>query len=218
MGIARRHFLASRVRGSSDKAARALLLALLAVLACQSRPSASPSLSGFETATNKEELSRWIGRRAERCFFSRPGFEMCVWVVGSRLPGWAALSASVGTDNRVHVLCELLVSRAPRNPDSCEVVALGRREIRVHPAHARAALARARTVTALSRLVGDAPRQCWRVSEPMRRCRWRASNRVPGYPMLSALAHTDRQVDLDCWIPIGGSDRAPGSCSVSRVR
>jgi len=97
------------------------------------------------------------------------------------------------------------------------VIALGRQEIRVDPARARVDLERARTVASISRLVGDVPRQCRRVSEPMRRCRWRASNRAPGYPMLSALAHTDRQVDLDCWIPIDGSERAPRSCRVSPV-
>jgi hypothetical protein len=195
-----------------------LALGLLVVLACQSSPSAPPSLSGFEAATNKEELSRWIGRRAERCFFSRPGWEVCVWVVGNRLPGWVALSASVGSDNRLHVLCELQVSRAPRGPDSCDVIALGRQEIRVDPARARAALERARTVAAISRLVGDAPRQCRRISEGMRRCTWHASNVIPGYPTLSALAYTDRRVDLVCRIPIDGGERAPRSCEAAQAR
>src|SRR5262245_46817524 len=103
----------------------ALLVAIL--LGCESPPYApDPNaqarvdfrLSGYET---KQALSEFVGTSPALCIQSSATAELCEWQASSRLPGWQSLAASINTDDRVNLICELPLSGAGRAPDSCSV-------------------------------------------------------------------------------------------------
>ena len=74
-------------------------------------------------------------------------------------------------------------------------------------------LDQARDLASLSRLVGTTP-QCSELGD-MAVCSWEVTNRMPGYKILKPLAGTRGRVFLVCELPVDGSGRAYGSCTVS---
>jgi hypothetical protein len=83
-------------------------------------------------------------------------------------------------------------------------------------AHAR--IAAARTLVALSRLVGAAPDQC--VPSPLdpgrQVCLWRATSQTQGHGTLavSVLAPLQKKVRMSCELPLDGGPRDADSCFV----
>lgn len=208
----------------------ALLALSLGLSACQSVPTPGPPIEGFYGSRTKGELSDWIGRAPARCLANRPGTDLCVWVVGNRFESWRTLAASVETGRQVNVLCEIPVPEDSDARDACAVYP--RESQRFDPATARVTgtadvaapapadrettarrvLNGARTMRALSDLVGDVPGSCHEISSTEQRCSWRLSKRSRGFDLVAAAVGTKRHVRLTCRLPADGGDRAFGSC------
>ena len=77
-----------------------------------------------------------------------------------------------------------------------------------------AALAHARTLGALNRLIGQSPDGCNLHSDGHYTCMWRASRATYGHALLAATIDTDSKVHLTCQLPEDGSDRHRDSCNV----
>ena len=77
------------------------------------------------------------------------------------------------------------------------------------------ALANARTLVELSRLVGVVPERCQSTSDTSRVCSWQINNRMPGYPLLATLVGTTELVFMICELPLNDLERAPSSCTLS---
>jgi hypothetical protein len=208
----------------------ALLALSLGLAACQSVPTPGPPIEGFYASRTKADLSAWIGRAPERCLANGPGKELCGWVIGKRYESWRTLAASVETGRQVNVVCEVPV---PEDSDARKACAVHPRESQPfdptgvpapsntdvaapppadHQSTARRALDSARTMRALSDLVGDVPNSCDEISATERRCSWRLSNRTRGFELVAAAVGTRKRVRLTCGLPADGSDRTLGSC------
>lgn len=169
-------------------------------------------------------------------------------LLGKPDAGFLGLPGIGGGDDEVSLLCELPKDGSARARDSCSVhprrsnrdewdVPTGstsstralRTWDRMKPTDLRAARARveqqakariaaARTLVALSRLVGAAPDQC--VPSPLaperQVCLWRATNETEGHGTLavSVLAPMQKKMRMSCELPLDGSPRAPDSCFV----
>jgi hypothetical protein len=188
----------------------------------------------------RAELDAFLGQPPALCVASDAGLELCEWRLSSRDPAWTSLAASIGTDSRVNVLCEIPGGGAARAPGSCSVhprrsarrgweipnlvVRKGSNQSRADRRAARerlvrraeAMLAEAETLVELSRLVGAAPDQCRGLESGTRSCLWRATSRTEGHGMLAAsiLAPQRKKVRLECRLPAGGAPRGAGSCKV----
>lgn len=160
----------------------------------------------------------------------------------------AGLLERSGGGDSVSLLCELPRSGSARSRDSCSVhprrsdrdrwdVPTGsmsstratRTWDRMKPTDLRAArervaseanarIAAARTLVALSRLVGAAPDQC--VPSPLdpgrQVCLWRATSQTQGHGTLavSVLAPLQKKVRMSCELPLDGGPRDADSCFV----
>jgi hypothetical protein len=182
---------------------------------CASAPVLS--ISEFENARTKGELTRFMGTYAGRCLPTRPGFQLCKWEVGDRYQSWETLARAIGTSRRVTVICELPSDGGPRGPDSCGIYARESHDYSGGREQALRALEEARTLAALSSLVGDLPHSCREEVPGTRTCIWRVSNREAGYGLLAAAADANGQLRLVCEIPVDGGPRAAGSCRAAPI-
>jgi hypothetical protein len=77
------------------------------------------------------------------------------------------------------------------------------------------ALANAKTLVELSRLVGVVPERCQSTSDTSIVCSWQINKRMPGYSVLATLVGTTNLVFMICELPVNNLERAPGSCTLS---
>jgi len=221
---------------------RVLLVAIL--LGCKSPPyEPDPNaqarvdlrLAGYQT---KQALSEFVGATPALCIQSSATDELCEWQAGDRLPGWEALAASINTDERVNLICNLPLSGAPRASDSCSVHprrsnryswkvptaapsknAGGQRESAAEVRRFyRELVARwmsdADTLVRLSRLMGAIPNECRPGSPGEQICLWRTTNHTFGQGTLVIWigASKRKKIRLQCIVPTDGSARQPNSC------
>jgi hypothetical protein len=85
-------------------------------------------------------------------------------------------------------------------------------------AGARAALAEARTKDALSDFAGLPPALCIGSSATHELCEWRLLHSASGWASLARWSDTEDALNLLCELPLDGSPRRPGSCSVHSRR
>jgi len=78
-----------------------------------------------------------------------------------------------------------------------------------------AALAAARTLLDLTRLVGVVPDACEALTPESRVCSWEITNRMPGYALLAPIVDTSHRVYLICELPADNSERKDDSCTLS---
>jgi hypothetical protein len=67
---------------------------------------------------------------------------------------------------------------------------------------------------ALNGFVGDFPELCIQDTESTELCQWQASDRSPGWRDMARAIGTRDRVNLICELPLSGSPRAKGSCSI----
>ena len=85
---------------------------------------------------------------------------------------------------------------------------------REHEARIRALL-NAKTLFALSRLVGAAPDRCQSAGRTLEVCSWEVHNKLPGYDLLAKLVRTTKRVFMVCELPSDNSERVLGSCTLN---
>jgi len=217
--------------------ARRALAALLLAAPTAARAQDADALAAQRTRAG---LEAFLGAPAAHCVTDAGGLELCEWALGNRDAAWKTLARSIDTDSRINVLCELPPDRAARARGSCSVHARRsdqhdwtipnlrptknsggsvseRRAARERLIQrANAALAQARTLLELSRLVGAAPDECVTSQPGVRSCLWRATSRTQGHGLLAATiqAPSRKKLRLECRLPADGGPRETGSCQV----
>jgi hypothetical protein len=187
----------------------------------------------------KDDLRRFAGRPPSNCVISTQTTELCEWQLGNRHAGWASLAEAIDTDDQVNLICDLPRDGGPRARGSCTAhprrsnrgqfpipasSGVKRSTAEESPSQARAryrrltnqALARARTLPQLARLMGAIPNECLPNPGDSQVCLWRTTNRTYGHGTLamSIGAPKRKRVRMQCRLPTDGSERAPDSCFV----
>ncbi|MDJ0849817.1 MAG: hypothetical protein QNK04_15715 [Myxococcota bacterium] len=168
-------------------------------------------------------VERLAGGKAERCLYAGPGRELCRWEIEGRLVDPSGPQPIQDPETGPIILvCELPSDGSQAQQGTCFV---GSRPFvsTLPPVSAASdaaervrlaaeALDAARDVTALSRLVGDAPDAC-RTRWGGQMCVWRLEAGMPGSARLAALADGEGQKELRCLLPLA-DPRPDGSCAV----
>jgi hypothetical protein len=195
----------------------------IGLAACAStRAPVSSSASLLDPSRTKAELISQLSMPPERCVHSRPGYEICGWILSAKSPSWRPLADAASTNYKLNVLCELpTAAGVQRQLDSCGVyprIALPyeqARSVSERKLEATQSLASALTLFELSQLVGSAPEECWKRSATHQRCTWLVSDQTPGHALIAAVIGEERRVRLLCFVSYDGEARSPGSCRVT---
>ncbi len=190
-------------------------------------------------AADGDSLTRAMGRPAMRCYPVGSSWELCEWRLSPSDPGWHELASVMGTRDRVSVLCVLPSNGSPRDPQSCtahvrrsnrdrwkvqrragENRADKRRSVLYETKHhyrevAIAMLDEARTLIALSRLLGEVPSVCIANRSELN-CLWRTTSHTWGHGTLATAADVSsrKKLRFECALPIDGGLRALDSCRI----
>lgn len=182
--------------------------------------------------TTLPQLNDHLGEGPRTCIEYAPGRQLCEWIIDNRSPAWRETAQAIATLDRVGIVCELPTSDAPRERDSCTVHQRrsnrdrwhvpvrekGRSQLREEMrTKAQALLDEARTLPAMSRLMGAAPTYCFATPPRAQTCEWRADSHVYGHGMLAASRKElmRKKMRLRCEFPLDGSARGPGTCEAS---
>ena len=185
------------------------------------------------TAITEARVSTFAGREPDRCVHAAEGRKLCTWRLSGRLTG-PDLPEHVRPG--VRLVCELPTASAEPVPGTCVAHLADARPPEGNSAAQRlppvggappdhaldaksgamARLARGENVSELSHLVGDAPEQC-RTGGGVQTCTWPISPSSAGYELFSAMASAEGALSLTCILPLDGSTRTPGSCSIAHV-
>ena len=183
------------------------------------------------TGATRTKVQRMLGTPPLRCTSSGPERSLCTWRVEPGEQAHALLAAGRGLKRPIHVVC---VFRAPRQtgPSRCtshRAIPLraiagagdgdGDGDGELDPSQdrlARRALHTARTLEALSRLLGAGPNDCRQRNERDWVCYWRADPNDPGYATLGVLVDAAGPARLICLLPMDGSARGEDSCRITR--
>ena len=188
-----------------------------------------------------EEINLFMDFEPMGCAPTSERRQICTWEGGASDESWKLLAPTLPSEEPISLVCELPLDGSPRTGDSCSVhprrsnrnhwrisappsdrkyrTAKARRETRAEreklQIEAQAILEGARTVLALSRLVGQGPDEC-AVEAGRRRCLWRADRSSHGHGTLATviLASLSKKVRLECWFPADGGPRKLESCTV----
>lgn len=197
------------------------LLAMGVLIATAGRGEPLPRASTAAGAT-LATVERLAGGGPERCVYAAPGRELCRWEIEGRLvePRGAEPAAT-----RLVLVCELPAEggQEPAAAGSCFIgtlagdawlppVSAGPDVSERARQAATRALAAARDVTSLSRLVGDAPETCQTLWGGQL-CRWGLRLERLASPDLALLTEGQGDKELRCLLPLAGG-RADGSCAV----
>lgn len=201
--------------------------AIVFVVLANASPEAGDA--GPDTWASEAELELLAGAEADRCVHAGPGRKLCSWSLSGRLlrPGGTPAEERAEV---VSLICELPVKVDGAAQGPCRTHARGDRTAEAatsdlpHVSSRGPALDReevwrelseARTVTALSHLMGAVPNACsLRLQSDYQRCEWRLTE---GQGPLAALAPAEGAGVLRCALPLDGSDRDPTSCGVVRL-
>ena len=221
---------APRTRGRRTQLAAAALAVAITVACATENPRLGVRADAISGFTTQVQLNEGLGSGPRRCVRSRAGHQLCGWIVTNRSAIWEPLAEELDTPRRINVLCELPDDGSPRAADACTAyarVATSSARMRaflsgepepedgnVSGADAQRALDDARTVVALSRLVGDIPGQCLPVDPRTQRCEWALNNQSPGFRLVAATLDTKKAVVLTCELPADGTDRSDDGCTV----
>lgn len=187
--------------------------------------------------TTKDQLSNHLGKLPELCARVAAGRGICTWSLGNRDPAWSALAASLPTDDRINVVCELATPGGGLAAGDCSIhprrsnrygwkpnrgnkkqrkKSMGElnRERREGRERATAILAAAGTALELSRVVGQGPSQCAE-ADAGRRCVWYATSHTWGHGTLMMAIDADphEKVWMACVLPESGP-RSPEACAI----
>jgi hypothetical protein len=186
----------------------------------------------------QEQLVMFAGKAPESCVSSRTGFELCEWWLAKADVGWKPLAEALETRYRISLICELPIDGSARGDFSCgaypqvsnrdswkvSTTERGRRRKasditreRDHNLHrALEQLSSARSLAALSSLVGAIPDECSVVGNGLRLCLWRTTSRTWGHGTLATTigASYGKKVRMDCYLPEDGRPREPDTCHV----
>lgn len=190
-------------------------LLAMGVLLARAAHGEPPAFTDLAQGATRTHVSDFAGSEPERCAHAGPGREVCTWRIEGSLvePG-----GHHAAGDSVDLVCELPVHAAGDGVGSCFV--RGRRESAkpaLPPVGAaaddvvleRGRLDAARTLFELSRLVGTAPAECLtRYNAQL--CRWPLDRAL----RLSALAESEGEPELRCWLPLDGRRRPVESCQV----
>jgi hypothetical protein len=228
------------MNGPSAPRTWSALAALAAILLGAPAGAGAQDADVLAAQRTRVELDAFLGRPAARCIASSAGLELCEWQLGNRDAAWRPLARSIDTDSRINVLCEIPADGAARAPGSCWLYprrsdhgpwtipnlqptkssggsVADRRAARERLVRrAEAALAQARTLLEISRLIGAAPDACVPAEPGARTCLWRATSRTWGHGMLAATIEAPRRkkLRLECRLPADGGPRGADSCKV----
>jgi hypothetical protein len=185
-------------------------------------------------AVNREAIDAFAGRAGDRCFPSATGHELCQWSLGNRDAGWRSLARAIQTRDRIVLLCELPTSGDARAAQSCSAhprrsnrdefsvpsrggfggrPATPASEIQKVRDRNQRQVARwigeARTLVAMSRLMGALPDRCTPTRGSYQDCRWRASSRTYGQGTLATWIEVSprKRIRFDCTFPLSGAGR-----------
>lgn len=188
--------------------------------------------------TTRTQLDAFAGKAPERCLSSMTGFELCEWWLAKADAGWKPLAQALETRYQLALICELPIDGSARGDFSCgayprdsnrdswkvSTTERGRRrkasEItreRDHNLHrALEQLSSARTLAALSSMVGAIPDECSVVGSGLRLCLWRTTALTWGHGTLATTigASYGKKVRMDCYLPEDGRLRDPDTCHV----
>jgi|GEM_PF-2668578 len=189
---------------------------------------------------DRDSLSRAFGRSTTRCFGVGSSWELCEWQLSRSDSGWHELASVMGVRDRISVLCVLPTNGNPRDPQSCTAhvrrsnrdrwrvsrpVGHLRRDHRPrsnlyetrerYRDIATGMLDDARTLIALSRLLGQTPSSCVAKGAQLD-CLWRATSQTWGHGTLATAAgFSDRKkLRLACRLPADGGLRGRNSCQI----
>lgn len=196
-----------------------------------------PVLAPYHTEL---DLIEFTGGIPDHCVEAPGALDICSWWLSKQNKGWRPLAQTLGTGDRLNLICALPTDETPRAEDSCSVhsqrsnrgylharleTPKGSGRPRVYNTaagpklvdQAQKLLAASRTALELSTLVGDAPTRC-RIKKTRAYCSWLAHNGTYGHGTLALIAmrtETDfsDKIRLTCMLPADGSPRAEGSCT-----
>jgi hypothetical protein len=178
-------------------------------------------LAAVAAGAHRAELVRLAGGEPEGCVYAGPNRELCRWRIEGNVVG--ALDSPAG---EVNLVCELPLTPDLEGAGDCfvgprsledELPPVGAPGDDGWPAPSGAsALAAARTVTDLSRLVGDGPDGCQTVYAGQL-CRWRLATGSPGHARLGGIVPGLGDKELRCMLPLEGDDRPQHSCVVVEI-
>lgn len=190
---------------------RRLLLALVTVAvlgeaSCTNpTPPGAPAAADVLAAKTRGEMLRTTTLEPTRCTWSRPGFEVCAWLLGDRNAAWYALADSIDTRARVVLICEFPTNGGARERDcvvhpaaSPPTTGNSPKRVRLTRADAQARLDAATTVWAVSDLVGDAPARCSEIDADAQFCVWELTQRTHGFGSLLPLLDERARLQLSC--------------------
>jgi len=186
----------------------------------------------------KDQLSKHLGTSPFLCAPVGAEREICTWKLGNRDPAWSALAASLPTEDRINVVCELATSGGELSAEDCSIhprrsnrygwkpnrgskkqrmksTSQLKREKRERRERATAMLAEAGTALELSRLVGQGPDGCIEGDAALRRCVWYATSHTWGHGTLMMVidGSVHDKVRMTCELPAAGS-RGPETCDI----
>jgi hypothetical protein len=181
----------------------------------------------FGISGSKAEVIAFAGGPPERCMYSGPDREICTWKLEGTLiqPGEIAADPETG----VNLVCELPLGAGAEGNSDCAAhgrempphlppVSAAPDFVETFPAVPVAELANALTLGAISHRIGDAPDTCL-TGQGRQTCSWRVSSVTAGREISgSVAAFRSDAYQLRCQLPIDGSERAAGSCTVSPLR
>jgi len=196
----------------------------MGVLLAGASNSAPASLDSLREGATRDDVMRLAGTSPQRCVYSGPDRELCRWEIEGQLvtPG-----SQAGAGRVVALVCDLPTQASDTPSGQCfarpaassdgalpAVSSAGENTERAR--RAAAALAEARTVVDLSRLVGDAPDAChtrWGGQV----CSWSLDAGDAGAQDLASLTQGVGAKQLRCLLPLDSAQRKPESCVVVEV-
>lgn len=216
----------------------ALLAALLAALfACRStlppERAARPASGLLDGLSTRAELTDWLGQPPHACLDLDARRSLCEWRLlrGSRR--YPTIAGEMGIEDQVGILCVLPSDGDPREPGPCTLhqrrsnrdhfgrsgsarPARGRSradQVAALRAEARRMLDDARTLLAMSRMLGELPGRCESLGAE-RRCEWLLSDQSFGHGTVVRMmgGDTRRKVRFACDFPSDGGDRRADAC------
>lgn len=171
-------------------------LSLIVLVAVVPQTSARADEVGWlADAETLPSVRATFGKAPDDCVDSRPDFILCGWELTSRDAAWSVAAKAIGTRRAVRIVCELPSDGSSREPESCR--GWGEKRISLSDAferggsilgldvggkigrdaspESRAASSRdlidsARSIRAMSFLVGEPPHACLRRSAQHQLC------------------------------------------------
>ncbi len=218
-------------------------LLLPALSACKKSPKALAAGAQMNVEqvlyaySDADELSDFVGLPPLRCIQNSAETRLCEWQAGTRDAGWKPMAQAISTSDRVNLICELYLSGAPREPNSCTVhprrsnraswdraarrtgrgAQTASERAKVEAGNRRTTdqwMTQADTMLLMSRLMGALPNECTAHSESEQVCTWRTTSQTFGHGTLAVWIDVSKskKIRLHCILPADGSPRTPGSC------